>query len=303
MGAIQSIRDTIAKWIAAPRVRAGALTAAAVTSAILAVPRVQSTPVGQIAAAVAAAPGELVKTVEQAVERQYLGFDTNIYPGDRAMSAWAKDGTYEWVGYYLEAPCHRDDSWSGKRETLSRMGWGLAVVYVGQQSWSAKKRTRRGTTCSNSFITASNGARDATDAISKVVAEGFAHGSVIFLDIERMDKVTPAMKAYYTSWTKAMLKDGRYQPGYYAHVDNAARIYADVKPALAQVGDTLDPPFWIAGHSSAFSTDKVPTDVGHAFAAVWQGLLDVTRMHSGIRLPIDINVASVRSPSQSNASP
>src|SRR5258708_564828 len=191
-----------------------------------------------MAAAVAATPGELVKTVEQAVERQYLGFDTNIYPGDRAMSGWAKDGPYQWVGYYLEAPCHRDDSWSGKRETLSQMGWGLAVVYVGQQSWSTHRRSTKGSTCSNKFTTAGNGARDAGDAISRVAAEGFAQGSVIFLDIERMDKVTPAMQAYYTSWTRAVLKDRRYQPGYYTHVDNAARAYADVKPWLTLVADT-----------------------------------------------------------------
>jgi hypothetical protein len=303
MGSLQLLRQSIAKWVAAPRVRAAALSVAALVSAVLAIPSLQSTPVGQMAAAVSAVPGDLVKSVEQAVERQYLGFDTNIYPGDRAMSVWAKDGTYQWVGYYLEAPCHRDDSWSGKRETLSEMGWGLAVVYVGQQSWSTTKRSTKGSTCSNKFVTAGNGTRDAADAIAKVVSEGFPHGSVIFLDIERMDKVTPAMKSYYTSWTKAVLNDGRYQPGYYTHVDNAARVYADVKPVFTQAGDTVAPPFWIAGNSNAFTTDKVPTDVGHTFAAVWQGLLNVTRMHDGIRIPIDINVASVRSPSQSSASP
>jgi hypothetical protein len=241
--------------------------------------------------------------VVQAVDKQYLGFDTNIYPGDRAMAVWAKDGTYDWVGYYLEAPCHRDDSWSGKRDTLTEMGWGVAVVYVGQQSWTTKKKAKKGTTCSNAFLTAANGSRDAKDAIAKVVKEGFPHGTVIFLDIERMDKVPSAMEAYYKAWTKGVLADGRYQPGYYAHTDNAVRIHADVKPVFEQAGDSLEPPFWIAGKSNVFSTDKVPTDVGHTFAAVWQGLLDVTRTHSGIRLPIDINIAATRSPSQANSSP
>lgn len=303
MNPIQSVRTTIAKWISPSRVRAAALSAAALTSAVLAVPTMQSTRVGNMAAAVADAPAQLVRSVEDAVERQYLGFDTNIYPGDRTMAVWAKDGTYDWVGYYLEAPCHHDVSWSGKRDTLTSMGWGLAVVYVGEQSWNTKKRSRKRTACATKFVTSANGTRDAKDAIAKVIAEGFAHGTVIFLDIERMSEVTPPMRAYYTAWTKAVLADGRYRPGYYAHNDNAARVYADVKPVFAQVGDTLNPPFWIAGRSNAFSTDKVPTDVGHAFAAVWQGLLDVTRTHSGIRLPIDINVAAMRSPSQSNASP
>jgi hypothetical protein len=296
----------IPKWIDTPRVRAVALGAAALISAIFAVPQVEQTPAGDFAAAVAAAPVQLAKNVKQVVEKQYLGFDTNIYPGNVAMSVWAKDGTYDWVGYYLPAPCHRDDSWSGKRDTLTAMGWGLAVVYVGQQTWSTSRPRRKGSTCSNSFRTAAHGRQDAADAIAKVVKEGFAHGTVIFLDIEHMDKIPTVMRNYYKAWTKAILDDGRYRPGYYAHVDNAASIYADVKPLFVQAGDSTDPPFWIAGRTNAFTLDKAPTDVGHAFAAVWQGILDVTRTHSGIRLPIDVNIASMRSPSavpQTNSSP
>ena len=56
------------------------------------------------------------------------GFDTSIYPGDASMSAWLKPASpYEWVGYYLQAPCHRDPSWMGKRSALTAMGWGLGV--------------------------------------------------------------------------------------------------------------------------------------------------------------------------------
>jgi hypothetical protein len=294
---------TFANWFRSPRVRAGALAAAALTSAVLAVPQAGSSAAGEFASAIAEAPMQLVKSVERAVEQQYLGFDTNIYPGDNTMAVWAKDGTYDWVGFYLPAPCHRDDSWSGKRETLSEMGWGLAVVYVGQQVWNTKRKPKKGATCSNAFVTADRGARDGRDAIAKVIAEGFPHGTVIFLDIERMAVVTPSMRSYYKAWTKTVLDDGRYRPGYYAHADNAARIYADVKTVFAAAGDTTDPEFWIAGRSKVFTVDKMPTDVGHAFAAVWQGLLDVTRTHSGIKLPVDINVSGKRSPSEVNASP
>src|SRR4051812_4679787 len=48
----------------------------------------------------------------------FAGFDTGIYPGDAAMRAWRQASPYVWVGYYLPAPCHRDVSWSGKREAL-----------------------------------------------------------------------------------------------------------------------------------------------------------------------------------------
>src|SRR5256885_14447901 len=70
------------------------------------------------------------------IRSTHPGFDTSIYPGDAAMTAWLKPNSpYEWVGYYLQAPCHRDPSWMGKRQTLTNMGWGLAVLYVGQQTF------------------------------------------------------------------------------------------------------------------------------------------------------------------------
>jgi hypothetical protein len=286
-----------------PRIRALLMTGAAMITAVLAVPSVQAPPTTGIGQTLAEAPVRLASAIKTATDEKYLGFDTNIYPGDRTMNIWAKDGTYDWVGYYLPAPCHRDASWSGKRDTLLSMGWGLAVVYVGQQVWPAKRKSRKGSTCSTSFLSASRGSTDGRDAIGRVVNEGFPQGSVIFLDIERMDRIPPAMKAYYQAWTKAVLDDGRYRVGYYTHTDNAAQIYGDVKPIFVAAGDTVNPPFWIAGRTKIFDTDKIPTDVGHAFAEVWQGLLDVTRTHSGIRLPIDINVSGSRSPSEVNASP
>src|SRR5438270_243792 len=85
--------------------------------------------------------GHAVATVSSNIAQElssgpHLGFDTFAYPGDDAMRAWLKaDKPYKWVGYYLSAPCHPDDSWEGKRATLSGMGWGMAVIYVGQQTW------------------------------------------------------------------------------------------------------------------------------------------------------------------------
>lgn len=84
---------------------------------------------------------------------RHLGFDTYQYPGDDVMKAWRTEGSpYEWVGYYLpSAPCHKGTSWAGKRRPLLDMGWGIAVIYVGQQTWGGtpsdyetkyKKQTR-----------------------------------------------------------------------------------------------------------------------------------------------------------------
>jgi hypothetical protein len=120
---------------------------------------------------------------------------------------------------------------------------------------------------------------------------------VIFLDIERMDFVPKAMRDYYKAWTQRILEDGRFRPGYYAHSYNANLIYRDVKEVLAEDGVSTDPPFWIAS-TQGFATDKLPSEVGHAFAQVWQGVLDVVETHNGVKLPIDVNVAQLPSPSE-----
>jgi hypothetical protein len=269
----------------------------------------------------------------------HLGFDTFAYPGDDAMRAWlTADKPYKWVGYYLSAPCHTDDSWEGKRATLSGMGWGMAVIYVGQQTWGrtpgakvpvtryVTKRVRQVTTrhgkrvvryvhkrvptrvmvapraspnakCSTQFVSAARGTADANDAIAKTAAEGFAPGTSVFLDIERMDAVPSAMRDYYRAWTKRVADDGRFRPAFYAHSYNANLVYNDVKQVLLADGITEDPPFWIA-RGQGFSEDKFPVDVGHAFAQVWQGVLDVVETHNGVKLPIDVSVAALPSPSE-----
>jgi glycoside hydrolase-like protein len=310
--------------------------AVAAVSASLEAPRVASVSLARAAAELTDAPaaigGAVARTVAN-VAQSHLGFDTNVYPGDDAMRAWKRDGTYEWVGYYLPAPCHKDDSWSGRRQHLIDNGWGLAVIYVGQQTWgkqlpsaqtktsskakssrrskskhrasartmmrkSAKPVATKSDRCSISYVGAPQGQLDARDAINKAQREGFARGTVIFLDVEHMNSVPQRMRDYYRAWTQMVLTDGRYRPGIYAHTKNASRVYDDVSDVYDAAGIDADPPFWIAG-ARGFSPDSsAPTDVGHRFASVWQGMLDVVRTHNGVRLPIDISVASAASPSR-----
>ena len=230
----------------------------------------------------------------------YPGFDTSEYPGDDAMLAWRETGEFHWVGFYLPAPCHKDTSWSSKRETLESMGWGTAVIYVGQQTWNRKAKRVRGlgdrTTCSADVVGAERGKMDAEDAIARTEAEGFPRGTMIFLDIEHMNSVPERMRDYYKAWTAGVLADGRYRPGYYAHDRNAEGIYNDVQLVFDEFGKRSKPMFWIAGGSN-FSRDRAPDEVGHAFAGVWQGILDIVHVNAGVKLPIDVNVGLFPSPS------
>ncbi len=310
-------------------------------------------PVALLAACGTAPATEMASAVSGAIAditpanlpERHLGFDTYSYPGDETMTAWRDESVpYEWVGYYLEAPCHKDDSWSGKRQKLTDLGWGIAVIYVGEQTWGgtpgkpsvrtryvtkyvtrtvrlksgarvkrrvAKKvavrvvvqpRAQTGASCQKDLITADRGTADGNDAIVRAEAEGFPHGTTIFLDIERMDFIPSRMRDYYKAWTQHVLADGRYRPGYYAHKANAETVYSDAISVYTLAGKSGKPAFWLSGGSGFSKDQSAPADVGKAFANVWQGVLDVARTHNGITLPIDINVGRFPSPSSSQNS-
>jgi hypothetical protein len=262
--------------------------------------------VAQVAAAVTGQPAPIA---DAELGGRHLGFDTHTYPGERTMHAWknAAGAPYRWVGYYLPSPCHKDRSWSGTRQTLTDMGWGIAAVYVGQQSWGrspkpmtatkAARLARAGTTCDSDFLSAARGADDARDAIAVTTREGFPPRSIVFLDIERMERMPEAMRAYYRAWARGLLRDGRYLPGVYVHAHNAQDVYGDLKQEFAAASVKDEPRIWVAS-GRGFEEGKAPQDVGFAFAGVWQGLLDVGRAVANIRLPVDVNVSAWTSPSE-----
>lgn len=261
----------------------------------------------------------------------HAGFDTSIYPGDATMSAWLRPSSpYEWVGYYLLAPCHRDPSWMGKRGLLTSMGWGLAVLYVGQQTFDgvpnvqlplafdrrfdwpgdSLPRARAGitpppiesehqsgvVTCSRTLLTTEQGITDAIDAVTRTASEGFPTGTVIYLDIEHMNVIPASMEAYYRAWVQQVLADGRFRPGIYVHKDNAASVYAGVTRAYSDIGARGSAVFWVTS-PTGFSLDKDPREVGFVFASVWQGVYEVTQTWNGATVNIDVNVAASSSPS------
>lgn len=228
----------------------------------------------------------------------YPGFDTAIYPGDDAMAEWGRTSPYRWVGYYLPSPCHRDASFSGKRAFLTNSGWGIAVLYVGQQQFEGQTPSEitESTVCTSQFLTRERGAIDGRDAVAKAAAEGFGPGTVIFLDIERVSNISPALIDYYQGWLEAVRTDGRYRAGTYAHVANAAALYLIAQRSLQAAGITESIPFWIAG-GAGFDLERAPSDVRYNFARVWQGALDVRRTWGGRTIVIDENVASSPSPS------
>lgn len=250
----------------------------------------------------------------------FPGFDTGIYPGDDALRAWRQASPYVWVGYYLPAPCHRDVSWAGRRERLIALGWGTAVVYLGQQDWAASPTrvpTAPDTTartdsasaqppaspapsappaCSAQNLSGTRGTTEAADAAAKTAAEGFPAGTVVYLDVERVTAVSPALLEYVRGWIDGMLADGRFIPGIYCHRLNADALHEAARAVYAARGRAGEPPFWVTA-SAGFTLDQSPRAVGLDYASVWQGRLDVAESWGGVTLTVDANVADARSPS------
>jgi hypothetical protein len=261
--------------------------------------------VAQVAAAVT---GQQAPLADEQMGGKHLGFDTHTYPGDRTMRAWinAPGAPYRWVGYYLPSPCHKDRSWTGTRQKLDEMGWGLAAIYVGQQTWGRTPKpltparqaalVKSGASCNTDLVSAGRGATDGADAITVTTKEGFEPRSVVFLDIERMEKMPDAMRAYYLAWARTLLANGRYLPGVYVHAHNAQVVHDDLKAEFVKAGVTEEPRIWVAT-GTGFDEGKAPQDVGFTFAGVWQGMIDVGRAVANIRLPVDVNVSTWTSPS------
>lgn len=267
----------------------------------------------KFAQAAAAVTGQTAKMADNYEKGRFVGFDTHTYPGTTTMTAWKKTpgSPYKWVGYYLPSPCHDNKSWSGKRDTLIAMGWGLAAVYVGQQSWGKTPRNltsaqrdaiRKQNDCASDLMSAEEGTANGDDAVAKARAEGFPPGAVIFLDLERSENISTAMRDYYRAWVARVLANGEYRPGIYMHQHNAAEIFKDVRDVFRAAGDSSTPRFWIAGGKN-FDVGRAPQDVGFAFAGVWQGIIDVARSVANVRLPVDVNVSAWSSPSESGTVP
>jgi hypothetical protein len=237
----------------------------------------------------------------------FPGFDIANYPGDAAMRAWKYPASpYYWVGYYLPAPCHRDTSWAGKRASLTEMGWGIAALYVGQQDFAhllnVAPQTARAASastaaaavvCSATLLSTAQGTAEAADAVAKLAADGFADSTTVYLDVETVTTITPDLLDYYRAWIAGVLRDGRYRPGVYAGKSNAQALY-DAAVELYRAANRSDaPPFWVASGAD-FSLSKQPSDVGFAFAQVWQGMFNVSQRFNGTTLTVDVDVGATR---------
>lgn len=231
------------------------------------------------------------------------GMDTRDYPGDAVMRTWRDVSPYRWVGYYLPAPCYTGMSWTGRRASLRRMGWGFAVIYVGEQDWAAMGHASDTTPpvenprCTRANLTERHGTAHAAAAAASAASEGFPRGTIIFLDVERVEHVSVELAAYVRSWVGELLEHGRYVPGLYAHDDNTPELYTLLAEEFLRQGRLERPRLWVA-KQRGFAPGTHPARSGYPVAAIWQGIFNVRESHGGTTLLIDVNVADSADPSR-----
>jgi hypothetical protein len=257
------------------------------------------------AAAPAGAPGAPGTDAGRTADRGVPGFDTRDYPGDAAMRSWRSASPYRWVGYYLPAPCYTGTTWTGRRATLREMGWGFAVLFVGEQDWAAMRAVAGDTVsaavenprCTRANLTAAHGVEHAAAAAAAAVADGFPASTVIFLDVERVERVSADLATYVRAWTGTLLDGGRYVPGLYAHDHNVPDLIAVLAEEFQRRQRRDMPALWVA-KQSGFDMRRSPAESGYPIASAWQGIFNVREAWGGVELLIDVNVADSADPSR-----
>jgi len=147
--------------------------------------------------------GQQSAVADAAQGENFLGFDRNIYPGDAALPVLRK--TFSFASFWISPPPGgTSNTWVGKRALLREQGFGFVVLYRGREERELKTPAQA----------AAAGASDARDAAANAKREGFAAGTIVFLDIEEGGRLSPAYHAYLRSWADTLLAAG-YRPGVY----------------------------------------------------------------------------------------
>ena len=205
--------------------------------------------------------------VAPALHAQHLGFDRNDYPGDNRLAALHQ--TFAFTGYWLNnPPGAKSNSWTGKRETIEKAGFGFVVVYNGKTYAQLKGNEAE-----------ELGSADGQGAVALAKKEGFPVNAIIFLDQEEGGRLLEEQKAYLFAWIDAV-NSGGYKAG----------VYCSGIPATEKSGETIvtandirenagdrHVAYFIANDACppspgcVFSKPAVaPKDSGIDFADVWQ---------------------------------
>jgi hypothetical protein len=174
------------------------------------------------------------------------GFDCEFFPAHAdTMADLIQRTNLKWCGYYLDAPSQRlDTGWLGERSYLvDTLGWKIAPLYVGQQdpilggNLSLNPSSQQGIIDGNEAVAEMGPDTGATQTvydydtttgrydIPKTVTkgQGFAPGTVVYLDWENAPISVGNNTAYIVAWCQTVAASN-YKPGVYCPSSDIAVI-------------------------------------------------------------------------------
>ena len=191
----------------------------------------------------------------------FVGFDTHTYPGtadDEGVEEHA--GLAVQVGRLLSAVAlSRRQFVDRQARHAAAMGWGVAIVYVGQQTWGktprdAHVRAARRASQEERLLGRSDQRRrrDVLNADDATAACGGGRVSdrapSCFSTSSACENIPPAMRDYYKRVDRAHARDQASISRASTRISTTReQIFTDVKDVFKAAGDTTTPRFWIAG--------------------------------------------------------
>jgi hypothetical protein len=215
----------------------------------------------------------------------HAGFDASGFPGTSKMATIKSTTNFEWCGFYLgPAPSHSDAGWMPHRADLVGQGWGVAPLYVGQQTIGPGSHV----------VTKAQGKIDGNHAISLLNGAGFSPNTFVFLDLENGTPFPPKQKEYVAAWVQAIEDDGTFKPGIYCSHRLANAVHTLVPSArlwVFKVPTTTThpipgPPF----------PNPDPSGSGIAAAHIWQLDQNGQAALAGTSMKIDLDSALTADP-------
>jgi glycoside hydrolase-like protein len=213
----------------------------------------------------------------------YLGFDRNIYPGDSSLPILRK--SFAFTSYWISPPPgEKLNTWKGKRELLLSHGFGFLVLYRGPDSSELKDET----------YAMEKGTQDSRAAAASAKKEGFAAGTIMFLDIEEGGRLPATYHAYLRAWSEELKRAGFL-----------AGVYCSSMPVVEEPGVTITTAEDIRNQAKSHEiaiwayndacppapgcafpeNPPAPSASGIAFAAVWQFAQSPRRKEFTARCP------------------
>lgn len=189
---------------------------------------------------------------QAAAGKSYLGFDANDYPGDDGLPILRK--TFTFSSYWLSPPPgEKHSTWLGKRTALESQGFGFLILWNGRQTRNLKSASDA----------EQKGKLDAENAAKSARQEGFAPGTIIFLDLEEGGRLSPAYHDYVNQWIDTLASEN-FRAGVYCSsmpVDEGGGV------SITTANDLQDQ---LAGRKLVFwvFNDTCPPSPGCAFPQI-----------------------------------